>query len=115
MKEFALLFRNDAVNENKLTPEDVQNLGKQWQEWMTNIAAQGKLADPGVRLGFDGKTVKPGKVVTAGPYVEIKEVLRGLHIIRAESVEEATNIGKGCPILKIGGNVEVRYIIPMNG
>jgi hypothetical protein len=115
MKEFALLFRNDEVNENKLTPEDVQDLGIQWQEWMTSIAAQGRLADPGVRLGFDGKTVKPGKVVTAGPYVEIKEVLRGLHIIRAESVEEATSIGKECPILKIGGNVEVRYIIPMNG
>jgi hypothetical protein len=115
MKEYALLFRNDAVNENKLTPEDVQELGKQWQEWMTSIATQGKLVDPGVRLGFDGKTVKPGKVVTTGPYAEIKEILRGLHIIRAESVEEAASIGKGCPILKIGGNVEVRYIIPMNG
>jgi hypothetical protein len=34
-------------------------------------------------------------------------------IIKANSVEEATSIAKNCPILHMGGSVEVRDIIPM--
>jgi hypothetical protein len=30
-------------------------------------------------------------------------------------MEEAAEIAKGCPVLNVGGNVEVRDIIPMNG
>ena len=58
--------------------------------------------------------LKPGNIVTNGPYAEIKEILGGLSIIRAESMEEAAEIAKNCPILSVGGNVEVREIIPMN-
>lgn len=115
MKEFALIFRNNTTNEAKLSPDDVTSLTAQWQEWMGGIAGQGKLANPGARLGFDGRAVKPTKVVINGPYAEISEVLRGLIIVNAESVDEATEIAKGCPILNIGGHVEVRDIIQMNG
>jgi hypothetical protein len=57
--------------------------------------------------------VKPNKIVTNGPYVEIKESIGGYTIIKADSLEEATEISKGCPILFVGGSVEVRAIIPM--
>ncbi len=115
MKEFVLIFRNETANEMKLTPADIETLTNNWQAWMGKMTAQGQLANPGQRLGFDGKTVKPGNTVTPGPYAEIKEVLRGFTIINAVSIEEATGIAKGCPILNIGGNVEVRDVIPMNG
>lgn len=114
MKEFALIFRNNSVNESQQLPEDILTLTTDWQNWMGSIAAQGKLANPGARLGFNGKTVKPENLVTIGPYAEIQEELRGLSVINAESIEEATEIAKGCPILKIGGNVEVRLVIPTN-
>jgi hypothetical protein len=115
MKEFALIFRNNTTNEAKLSPDDISTLTTQWQEWMGGIAGQGKLASPGARLGFDGRAVKPAKVVTNGPYAEISEVLRGLIIVNTESIDGATEIAKGCPILTIGGHVEVRDIIQMNG
>ena len=115
MKDFVLIFRNEAINENKLTPADIEKLTNGWKEWMGNMGAKGQLANPGQRLGFDGKTVKPDNVITDGPYAELKEILRGFIIVSAESIEDATAIAKGCPILKIGGSVEVRDIIPMNG
>jgi len=31
-------------------------------------------------------------------------------MIKADSVEEATELAKGCPILKTGGNVEIREV-----
>jgi len=114
MNEFVLIFRNDFHPEAKFSPDEMQAIMLQWQNWMGGIAAQGKLASSGNRLGSEGKTIKPGNVVINGPYVEIKEMLSGYIIVKAASIDEATEISKGCPILKVGGSVEVRDIIPMN-
>jgi hypothetical protein len=57
---------------------------------------------------------KAGNVVTNGPYVEIKELIGGYSMIKCDTLEEATEISKGCPILLVGGNVEVRQVVPMN-
>ena len=108
MKEFALVFRNEAANEEKLTLADITALTEAWGNWMGGIAAQGKLTS-GHRLGFEGIVVKPGNTVTRG-----LNVARGIQIIKADSIEGAAEIAKGCPILNIGGNVEVRDIIPMS-
>ena len=114
MNEFVLIFRNDFHPEAKFSPDEMQAIMMKWQNWMGGIAAQNKLASRGNRLGAEGKTVSPGKVVTNGPYAEIKEMLSGYIIILANSIDEAAEIAKGCPILDVGGNVEVRDIIPMN-
>jgi hypothetical protein len=114
MKEFALIFRSDAMPEVKLTPEGTMVISDQWQNWMGGISAQNKLVTRGNRLGNEGKTVKPNNVIINGPYAEIKEMLGGYTIIRADSIEEATEIAKGCPILAAGGNVEIRDTIAMN-
>jgi hypothetical protein len=114
MNEFLLIFRRDYKSaETQPSPEQLQKMMKEWQNWMGNIAAQNKLVNSGNRLSDEGKVVKPGSLVTDGPYVEIKEAIGGYVIIRAESLEEAAEISKSCPILKVGGNVEIRTIIPM--
>jgi hypothetical protein len=114
MKEFLLVFRRDFVSkEAQPSPEQFQNMMKPWQDWMGSLAAQNKLVDPGNRLAQEGRVVKPKNVVTNGPYVEIKEAIGGYIIIRANSFDEAAELSKGCPILAIGGNVEVRLVVPM--
>lgn len=115
MKEFVMIFRNNNVGEINLSPEGLLSVSKDWQDWMTDFASKGHLSNRGARLGDEGRTVKPGNVVTTGPYAEIKEIIGGLTIIKADSLEQATEIAKGCPILRFGGNVEVRDVIPMNG
>ena len=115
MKEFAMIYRSETMGEIKLTPEGTMAVSKEWENWMGGIAAQNKLVSPGMRLGNEGRMVKPGNVVTNGPYAEIKEIIGGLSIFRAESIEEASEWAKTCPILNAGGKVEVRDIIQMNG
>ncbi|HEY2580475.1 MAG TPA: YciI family protein [Mucilaginibacter sp.] len=56
----------------------------------------------------------PGNVVTDGPYAEIKEILMGVSVLKVATIDEAVEIAKGCPILKFGGNVEVRPVIMAN-
>ncbi len=114
MNEFVLIFRNDFLPEVKFSPDEMQAIMQHWQEWMGGIAAKGQLADSGNRLSSNGSIVKPNNVITDGPFVEIKEIVSGYIAIKAASIDEAVEIAKGCPILKVGGNVEVRDIIPMS-
>lgn len=113
MKEFLFVFRNDQNATPKGSPEELQALLQKWMDWIGGIAAQNKLVDRGNRLTASGKVVKANNVITDGPYTEIKEVLGGYTLVKAASLDEAAALAKGCPILAIGGNVEVREINPM--
>jgi hypothetical protein len=115
MKEFLLIFRNDGmnggINARKPTQEQIEANEKQWGDWMGGIAAKGKFVG-GLRPGSEGKTVKSGNVITDGPYAEVKEILVGTAIVKADSIDGAVEFAKGCPVLMSGGNVEVRDLIP---
>ena len=116
MNEFVLIFMTDCVPEVKFSPDEMQSVMQHWQNWMGSIAAQNKLVNTGNRLGSNGAILKPGNVITNGPYTEIKEIITGYIIIRAESIDEAAEVAKGCPLVVGGeGQIEVRNIIPMNG
>lgn len=111
MKDFLFVFRTDASRMPKGSPEEMQALTKRWMDWIGSIAAQNKLVDRGNRLmPAVGKVVRPDNVVTDGPYMEIKESVGGYTIIKAASLDEATELAKGCPAISLGGNVEVREI-----
>lgn len=109
MDEFALLFRqhNFAFRSD---PEKMKVMTKKWQEWMGGIAAQGRLVGQPTRLDLEGKVLKPGGVVTDGPFVEIKEKLGGLIVVQAESFDDAVTLAHGCPVLEVDGTVEVRRL-----
>ena len=62
----------------------------------------------------DGAVIKPNNVITNGPFVEIKEAIGRYTIIKCETMEEAVELSKNCPILFNGGSVEVRTIVPMD-
>jgi hypothetical protein len=115
MKEFLLIFRRDFITkEEQPSPEQIQKMMKPWQDWMGGLAAQNKLASSGNRLASDGRVVKSDKIVTDGPYVEIKEAIGGYIVVKAIDLDEAAELAKGCPVLTIGGNVEIRTIVPMD-
>lgn len=112
MKEFMLIFRFTDMEETTRKP---QTNFKQWQDWIGGIAAQNKLSGTGKRLGWEGKVVNPKNVVTDGPYVEIKETLGGYMFVKAESLDEAVEMAKGCPLIQSNeGSVEVRPVIEAN-
>jgi len=113
MKDFLLVYRTDYDNMQLGTPEQREASMKKWMDWLGNIAAQNKLTSQGNRLQSSGKVIKSDAVVTNGPYTEIKESIGGFSIIKSDSYDEAVELAKGCPILGVGGNVEVREIDAM--
>ena len=110
MENFLLVFRYDSNALPKGSPEEMQAMTKKWMDWIGGIAAQNKLVDRGNRLAFEGKVIKPNNVITDGPFTEVKELIGGYTIIKSDSLDEATKLASGCPILTVGGSVEVRPI-----
>jgi hypothetical protein len=111
MKDFLLLFRQPSYDYSSTSPKEMQALTEKWKNWVSGIAAQGKLAGNGTRLAMEGKVLKPGGVVTDGPFVEIRERLGSFLIVKAESLEEATTLAHGCPAIDASGSVEIRPIM----
>ena len=115
MNEFMLIFRHQ--DGSKLaSPEQMQTWMKQTMDWINGIAAQNKFAG-GNGLAFDdARVVRHNNVVTNGPFGEIKETIGGYIIVKANSVDEAVEFAKGCPVLQGEGNtVEVRKIAKGDG
>ena len=111
MKDFMLIFRQPSFDYTRTSPQEMQAITKKWKEWAAGIAAQGKFKSNGMRLATDGKVLKPGGVVTDGPFVEIRERLGSFMIVQAENIEEATTLAHGCPVLDANGSVEIRQIM----
>ena len=110
MDEFILIFRHQD-GQKLASPEQLQAWMKQTMDWIGGIAAQNKFSS-GTGLPFeDARVVSSNKVVTNGPFGEIKETIGGFIIVKADSVDEAVEFAKGSPVLMGEGNsVEVRKV-----
>jgi hypothetical protein len=85
--------------------------------WTDGLRTSGKLLLV-ERLGTDwGKTVRrrAGAVVVDGPFAEGKEGIVGLFVIDARDMEEALALARTCPLVAIGGTVEVRKGVQADG
>lgn len=108
-----MIFRHAPDPNRVVSPEQMQANIRLWQDWIGSIAARGKFLSTG-QLGPEAKTLQADNVITDGPYAEVKEIVGGYLIVKATSLEEAIQLADGCPILLMGGHVEVRDIIKMN-
>jgi hypothetical protein len=111
-KEFMLLFRFEPTNEQP-TEAQLQEMHGQWGKFIGNIAMQGKLVST-YQLGFEGKQIFADQSTKDGIHVAEGKTLSGNMVLKATSMEVATELAKNCPILLMGGIVEVRDLIPMN-
>lgn len=112
MSDYLLIFRGGdaARTEEQKSPEGWQAHMAKWMKWMKDLTDQGKFvgAQP---LKVAGRVVSgTNKIVTDGPFVEGKEIVGGYLICKADSLEEAVEISKDCPVLEHNGIVEVREI-----
>ena len=49
-----------------------------------------------------------------GSVAEAKDIVGGFIVVGANDLVQATELSKGCPILEIGGSVEVRPVQVLN-
>ena len=111
MAKYLYLFRGGDPEDT--SPEALQGTMQKWSAWMQGLAQKGHLSD-GLPLRPEGHVVeKAGEVVHDGPFAEGSEVVGGYLLINAESLSEAVELSKGCPIYEDGGTTEVRECMDM--
>ena len=111
MSNFMFLFRG---GEAPASPEAMQAQMQKWMAWIERLRTKGTYV-AGEPLERSGKVLQSAnKVITDGPFAEGKEVVGGYFIIRADSLNQAAEIAKDCPIFESGGSVEVRAIRVIN-
>jgi hypothetical protein len=113
MSKFIYVFRGGAFVTKGLSATAMQDHLKLWGAWMGELAKQGhKPAGEAVNEG--GRTIRgKQKVVTDGPYAELKDLVTGNLAVEAASLDEAVNLALGCPIYIYDGSVEVRPVAHM--
>lgn len=118
MPKFMLILRTDvATDHSALTPDDFAKILAEYKEWGGKLGAQGRL-DLGRKLTDEGGRViwpRGRKTeVKDGPYVESKEVVGGVYVLKADSYEHAVKLCEGHPNFRFG-SIEVREIDFMGG
>src|SRR6185437_12933844 len=117
LSDYIYLFRTTAEARRAAmgTPELAQKSMQRWLAWLGDLETKGHLKNRGQPLENEGKLVRgKNKVITDGPFAEVKDLVAGFMIVEARDISQAAELAKGCPILEGDGAVEVRPVMAMN-
>jgi hypothetical protein len=107
------VFRGGAFVEKGLSPTDLQDHLKLWMAWIGDLASKG-YQPGGNPVQPGGRTIRgKARVVTDGPYAELKDLVTGNLVVETESLDAAVELARGCPIFQFDGSVEVRPVAAM--
>jgi hypothetical protein len=99
MVNYLLLYAGGSMPETETEQKAVM---KEWENWMGKLGSS--LVDGGNPFTPQAKTIsKDGKVSdgSGGPMPS------GYSIVKANSMDEAVGMAKGCPVLKDGASIMV--------
>ncbi len=96
MKQYLLLLK--GKKELDYSPHLLQQRLEEYRQWVETIkdhyVSDNRLEREGTHLSTKGE------IKTDGPFLESKEIIAGFVIIRAVSLDEATDIAKTSPLLQ---------------
>jgi hypothetical protein len=103
MKNYVLIYYNNGTRDN-VSPDEVRAA---WEGWFGSIGE--KLVDGGNPFNQGGKAVEKSGASTIENHPAT-----GYSIVKANSLDEAADMAKGCPVLdEPGGAVRVYETMPM--
>ena len=111
-KLYMCVVRSSTGGCEEPSPSAMDEAFAKFQAWQTQFADN--IADMGGRLG-DGKVLTKDGVID-GPFAEVKEIIGGYMMVKAEDIDEALRVVEACPPVaaSLGSStVEVREIMSM--
>ena len=107
MAKFLFVYRSPPMPADMPapTPEQMQEEMGKWGAWFQQIG-------PAVVDGGDGLmpagTVVQGNGTSDGPFSDGNDTVSGYSVIQADSPDAAAEFAKACPVVAMGGSVEIR-------
>ena len=106
MPKYLLAYSNDPANPGvsaedrmRATPEEQQAVIAAWGVWYNALGD--KVVDPGNPTGASATVTPSGRSDGAA------SALTGYSIISADSLDQAAELAKGCPIIADGGVIHI--------
>lgn len=103
MPEYVLAYHGGS---RPSTQEEGAKFQQKWMAWIKSIGDA--AVNPAIPLGMS-KTVGADGVTDDGG----SNPLSGLTIVKADNMDAAIEMAKGCPHLDIGGTLEVAEVMKM--
>ena len=116
---YAMLINGVEQEWSQATAADRDNAMAAIGKWFDTWSAAGKIGAGNAQLDSvdTARTIRSDSngavVVTDGPYIELKEVIGGIVMLTADSLDEAVQIASGWPSLTGSTSIEVRPTIDM--
>ncbi|MFT5903539.1 MAG: hypothetical protein ACI9O2_000391 [Flammeovirgaceae bacterium] len=112
MKDYMLIFIGADYGTMGLSPEEIQERMGRWMGWTEKMAKAGVMKS-GEALHADGIKRISGnaQTVTDVAAAELKELIGGFFIVKADNADEAIKIAADFPDYDLGGTVEVREVM----
>ncbi len=104
MAKFIFAYHGGKMPE---TEEEGAQVMAEWMAWFESLGAA--VVDGGNPLGPSSTVNSDSSVTCDGG----SNPLSGYSLINAGSIEQATELAKGCPILKAEGSVEIAEAMDM--
>ena len=107
--DYLFLFKGGLPSDSGLSPEEMQQHIQKWFSWIAALRDKG-IYKGGEPLEKGGLIVTSDQTITDGPFAESKELIGGYVMVDVDTLEEAAEIAKECPVLELDGRVEVRPV-----
>jgi hypothetical protein len=104
MSNFVLVYTGGSRPASEAEGKKVMEA---WGAWFGKLGD--KVVDPGNPFGADAKTLSNGSVHDGASGIPAT----GYSILKADSLNAATEIAQGCPLLQAGGKITVYEVTPM--
>ena len=100
MGKFVLVYKGGTMAE---TPEEMESVMAKWMAWFGSIGPS--IVDGGNPFG--------PSVAVGGASSETTSQLTGYSIVESDSLSSAAALVAQCPVLEVGGSVEIYEAMPM--
>ncbi len=90
--------------------DEARESGESWRAWQEALTRAGHDVT-GAQLDAGGRCVMGVEKRVVDGTFSPDQTMGGYFVVSAASLEEATDLAKGCPVLRSGGTVEVRPLM----
>lgn len=108
-KTYMCLLRSEEGGcKEPASPTDMEAMFAKYQAWQEKFAEN--ILDMGGKLG-GASSVVSHDAVKDGPFIELKEIVGGYMMLKADSIEQASEVIKASPMVENPGtSIEIREI-----
>jgi hypothetical protein len=109
--QYALLIYTDPGYLDEQSSDEVETIKSEFAALLVDPrVVTGAQLEP-VETATSVRLSQGRTLLTDGPFADTKEVLGGICIIDAPDLDQAIEMAKRIPALKVGGTVEIRPVV----